>query len=68
MAARNFLNPYLKIMLCLAGMIVMGYFLYTPFEDWATYDHLTIARALVFLGFTYLLVQTLRELLRNPTR
>jgi hypothetical protein len=68
MAGKRFLNPYLKIMLCSAGMIVMGYFLYTSVWNGATYDHLTIARALVFLGFTYLLVQALRELLANSDK
>ncbi len=66
MVGRKFLNPYLKITLCSAGMILMGYFLYSPIEDGTSYDYLTIARVLVFLGFTYLLAQTLRELLRNP--
>lgn len=68
MAGNKFLNPLLKVILCSLGMIVMGYFLYFSMKDGAAYDHLTIARVLVFLGFTYLLVQSLRQVLRRTAK
>jgi hypothetical protein len=65
MAGNRFLNPLLKVGLCSLGMIVMACFLYPSMKDGAEYDYLTIGRVLVFLGFTYLLVQSLRQVLRR---
>jgi hypothetical protein len=65
MAGNRFLNPLLKVVLCSLGMIVMACFIYLSMKDGAEYDYLTIGRVLVFLGFTYLLVQSLRQVLRR---
>jgi hypothetical protein len=65
MAGNKFLNPLLKVVLCSLGMIVMGCFIYFSMKDGSDYDHLTIARVLVFLGFTYLLIQSLRQMSRR---
>jgi hypothetical protein len=66
MAGMRFLNPILKIMLCLTGMAVIGYFLYPSISEGNFWDGLTIGRGLVFFGFTYLFVQSLRELIDRP--
>jgi hypothetical protein len=61
MAGNKFLNPFIKIGLCLLGMGLMAYFLYPSVQTGEFGDNLTIIRALVFLGFGYLFVQSLRE-------
>jgi hypothetical protein len=62
MAGIRFLNPFLKIVLCVVGMLAMGYSLY-PFFPWGLFsDTVTVLRFLVFLGFAYLLVSGLMEL------
>jgi len=63
MAVKKFLNVYVKIVLCLFGMGIMVYFLYPSVQAGELTDHLTIVRALVFLGFSYLLIQSVREAL-----
>ncbi|MBM4327877.1 MAG: hypothetical protein FJ118_12025 [Deltaproteobacteria bacterium] len=63
MAERNFLNPLLKAALCAGGMFLMGYYLYHASLEGALYEQLNIVRGLVFLGFSYLLAQSLRQLL-----
>jgi hypothetical protein len=63
MAGNKFLNPLLKIVLCMLGMLAMGYFLYPEIESGNFSDNLTVIRALVFLGFTYLLVNSVRDIL-----
>jgi len=62
MAGKKFLNPILKIVICLTGMILMGYFLYPSVSSGNFEDSLTIVRGLVFLGFTYLLVQSIKQM------
>ena len=63
MAGRKFLNAYVKIVLCVLGMGIMAYFIYPSVQTGEFSDNLTIARALVFLGFGYLLVQSIREVI-----
>jgi hypothetical protein len=41
----------------------MVYFLYPSIQAGEFSDHLTIIRALVFLGFSYLLIQSIKEAL-----
>jgi hypothetical protein len=65
MSGKKFLNPVLKIAICVAGMFVMGYFLYPSVLSGTVEDNLTIVRVLVFLGFTYLLVQSVKEMLES---
>ncbi len=63
MSGKRFLNPFLKVVLSLIGMSAMGYQLYLWLGSDAAYDNLAIVRALVFLGFSYLLVQSVRQIL-----
>ncbi|HMK35811.1 MAG TPA: hypothetical protein VK463_12135 [Desulfomonilaceae bacterium] len=58
MAGKQFLNPYLKIVLSLMGAVAIGYQLYVWLGSGEPYDNLTVIRALVFAGFAYLLVQS----------
>lgn len=63
MAGKKFLNPLLKIILCIIGMVVLAYHGSPAVMAGNFDDHMTIVRLLVFVGFTYLLVQSLREVL-----
>lgn len=63
MVGKKFLNPILKIVICVLGMLAMGYFLYPSVLSGTFEDNLTIVRSLVFLGFTYLLVQSIKQIL-----
>ncbi len=65
MAGNKFLNPILKMAICISGMFVMGYYLYPSVLSGTIEGNLTIVRALVFLGFTYLLVQSIKQLLER---
>ncbi len=65
MAGRKFLTPMTKISLCVLGMAIMGYFLYTSISEGALHDSLTLVRFLVFLGFGYLLVRSAMDLFRQ---
>jgi len=63
MAGKKFLNPILKIVICVTGMILMGHYLYPSVRSGDFGDNLTIVRGLVFLGFTYLLVQSIKQMI-----
>lgn len=63
MAGKKFLNPYVKIILCSLGIVVMGYFLYQNIQAGELYVGTPLIRALAFVAFLYLLIQTLRDLL-----
>jgi hypothetical protein len=63
MLGKEFLNPTLKIILCLAGMVVMGYYLNDAIQTETFSDKLTIVRALVFLGFSFLLVRSVKDMI-----
>ncbi len=63
MAGIKFLNAYVKIVLCVLGMGIMAYFIYPSVQMGDFGDNLTIVRALVFLGFSYLFVQSLKQVL-----
>lgn len=62
MAGNKFLNPLIKIVLCVLGMGLMAYFLYPAVQAGEFHDNLTLIRGLVFLGFGYLLFQSIREI------
>lgn len=64
MPGKRFLNPVVKIILCAAGMVTMGYFLYPVVLSDSPVDRLVLVRGLVFLGFAYLLAQGIRDLRR----
>lgn len=61
MGGLKFLNPLTKIILCTLGMAVMGYFVYGAFLNGELYETTNIVRVLVFLGFSYLLIQSLKD-------
>ncbi len=63
MAGKRFLNPLIKSIICIAGMAIMGLFLYPSFQQDTEWDTMFYLRVLVFLGFLYLLVQSIRQLL-----
>jgi hypothetical protein len=62
MASNQFLNIYLKIVLCLMGMGFVGYFAYPSLIAWDFSDRMDLLRGLVFIGFAYLLFRCLKEL------
>lgn len=63
MAGKKFLNPIVKIALCVIGMVTMGVFLYPAILSGNLSEFLMIVRLVVFIGFGYLLVQGVRDLL-----
>ncbi len=65
MAGRKFLNPSLKVAVCLIGMFVMGYVLYPAIRSGSIEDSVTIFRGLVFLGFAYFLVHGIKQMLES---
>jgi hypothetical protein len=67
MAGLKFLNPILKMMICIAGMLIMGYYLYDSLLQ-GLYETITVVRALVFVGFSYLLVQSIGELIKDRNK
>jgi hypothetical protein len=66
MSGKRFLNPFLKVVLSLIGMSAVGYQLYIWFGSGEPYDTLTIVRGLLFAGFLYLFLQSLRQLMSRP--
>ena len=65
MATTKFLNSYVKVVLCIFGMLAMGYSLYPEFPSGLFNDGMTAARGLVFCGFAYLLVVSLTEIVKG---
>ncbi|MEW6348389.1 MAG: hypothetical protein AB1646_04965 [Thermodesulfobacteriota bacterium] len=63
MAGKRFLNPLIKSSICVAGMAIMGLFLYPSLQQGTEWDTMFYLRVLVFLGFLYLLVQSVRQIL-----
>ena len=63
MAGKKFLNPLLKIVLCIVGMVVLAYHSSPSVMSGKFDDHMTLLRLAVFAGFTYLLVQSVREVI-----
>jgi hypothetical protein len=68
MAGIKFLNPYVKVAICAAGMACMGYFLYPALRSGEGTNGLTVIRGLVFLGFTYLLIRSILEIIEGAAR
>ena len=63
MAGTKFLTPLLKILICLAGMAAMGYFLLDALTQGELYESINTLRGLVFAGFGYLLARTIKQML-----
>lgn len=66
MAGKKFLNPIGKMILCLIGMLVMGYFLLPAIQSGDYDDRMTIVRGIVFLAFSILLVRSIAEAWHGP--
>lgn len=66
MTGKKFLNPGSKIALCAVGMLIMGYFLVSSALSESFGDRTDIVRVIVFLGFTYLLIRSVRDLVVRP--
>jgi hypothetical protein len=69
MAGKKFLNPALKIIICLVAIAILGYFVHEPLYE-AVFsngpvDKILTARVLVLIGFVYLFVHSVRELLKR---
>ena len=69
MAGKKFLNPTLKIIICLFGIILLGYFIIEPLNEAIFHngpvDRFLVGRILVVIGFLYLLIQSGREIVSN---
>ncbi len=71
MAGKKFLNPISKIVICLAGILILGYFVHTPLYkaifDNGPWDNMLVGRLVVMIAFVYLLAQSLRELSKRDS-
>jgi hypothetical protein len=65
MAGKNFLNPLLKMILCSIGIFAMAYYLIPALQSDKPIETLDGIRGLVLLGFGYLLIQSLRQLIKG---
>jgi hypothetical protein len=65
MVGNKFLNPILRLVICAAMLVILGYYLYPAAASGDLTDQMTIVRGLVFLGFAYLFAQSVRELLSH---
>jgi|UniRef100_A0A7C4AT51 hypothetical protein len=62
MAGKKFLNPFLKAILCVIGVAVMGYYLLEAVQQGEALERLNLVRWLVLMGFAYLLYQSVKDL------
>ena len=67
MAGKRFLDPKIKIILCLLGFLILGYFAHGPlyeavFSD-GQWDRMLVGRLVVMGAFAYLLGQSIKELI-----
>ncbi len=65
MAGKKFLSPLLRIVLCAAGMLILGYFIASTFRDGTFGDLTDLLRLVVFLGFAFLLVRGILDIVRH---
>jgi ABC-type Fe3+ transport system permease subunit len=63
MAGKQFLNPFLKLVLCVFGTSLIGFYVYESVISGANHDATFFVRILVLLGFIYLLFQSAREII-----
>ncbi|MGC8604926.1 MAG: hypothetical protein ACP5VS_14750 [Desulfomonilaceae bacterium] len=67
MSGKKFLNPRSKIIICLVGFLVLGYFVHAPLYEAlflnGQWDRMLVSRLLVMLAFIYLLARSVKELL-----
>lgn len=62
MAGNKFLNPLIKLALCIFGTSLLGYYVYESLSSGGSIDSIVAVRILVLIGFVYLLIQSAREL------
>ena len=69
MAGKKFLNPFIKIIICLLGLFILGYFSHASLRDVVlgdgSADKILVVRLLVMIGFLYLLAQSVREIIKR---
>ena len=65
MAGLKFLGAQTKVVICVIGMALMGYYLYPSIQEGFVLDSVTIFRVIVFVGFAFFLVKNLRAMLAN---
>lgn len=65
MAGAQFLNPYLKVVICLIGMGLMAYLLYPDIQAGRFYNIAIIGRVLLFIGFMYFLVKSIKQIFQH---
>lgn len=67
MAGLRFINPYIKIVICLIGAAVMLYYLREAVVTGDYEDNMNIVRGLVFLAFVYLLGKSVMQIMQGST-
>ena len=68
MAGKKFLNPALKTAICLVGMLIMGYVLYSSSPSGIIEDRVSIFRGLAFLAFAYFFVHGIKQMLESKDK
>jgi uncharacterized protein YneF (UPF0154 family) len=58
MQNKQFLTPAVRIVICLLGMLIMGYFIVEDFRSGAPADTVLYVRIGVFCAFGYFLIRT----------
>jgi len=62
MAALKFLSAQTKVVICLIGMALMGYYLYPSIQEGFVADGVTILRVIVFVSFAFFLVRNVQAI------
>jgi hypothetical protein len=62
MAGLKFLGGQTKVVICVIGMALMGYYLYPSIQEGFVADGVTILRVMVFVGFAFFLVKNLQAI------
>ncbi len=61
MAGKQFLNPLVKLIVCLIMTLIMGYFFLQSLEAAEYYEKTTWFRGAVLFGFVYLFCNSVRQ-------
>lgn len=62
MAGLKFLGVHTKVMICVIGMALMGYYLYPSIEEGFVADTVTILRVIVFVGFAFFFARNVQAI------
>jgi hypothetical protein len=68
MAGARFLSEHVKILICILGMLCMGYLIYPAIAAGEFTDRLTVGRGLVFLAFAFFLVRNVANVVRRTPK